>query len=492
MRGSVSELLGANTDVLDRSAESLRIDARRLADIRIMAQRVLGELQASWNGSDLMHLTQRWEQQASPLLDSASASLDTCAAQLRAQAAAQRVTSSSGSNGVTTLMPVTSLVSPPVHGSPVDNAAWWRSLSPLQQQQVIRGHPEWIGSRDGVDFTARDLANRAMLTVDRDHLVAERERLKADLAASWFGGAVTNDDAALDQVKDKLASIDAIEATLAQPGEHQLLLLDMGQERSQAAIANGNVQTAANVAVFIPGMGTTVANSMKGSDKTMHDLRLTALRASGQVHPTREPTTAAVTWIGYQTPQRVLDVLNLDNSGAVDTTARKGAAQLVPFLQGIGAARDHDAHLTLLGHSYGSTTAGLALRQETGVDDAVFFGSPGLGTDHVEDLRLAPGHAYYIEASGDLVGDLGIFGADPSSMSGMEHLSAAASDVVDPATGAISHRDGVTGHNSYLLDGSTSQRNMASIVEGVPDRRIYSLAESFREVISGPNVFARP
>ena len=473
----MSELLGANTDVLERSAESLSIDARRIADIRILAQRVLGELQASWNGSDLVRLTQRWEQQASPLLDGASASLDTCAARLRAQAAAQRVTSSNdggnnaggSSGGATALMPVTSLVSPPVHGSPVDNAAWWRSLSPLEQQQVIRGHPEWIGSRDGVDFTARDLANRAMLTVDRDHLVAERERLRAGLAASWFGGAVTNDDAALDHVKDKLASIDAVEATLAQPGEHQLLLLDTGQERSQAAIANGNVQTAANVAVFIPGMGTTVANSMKGSDTDMHDLQLTALRASSKghpTHPTRESTTATVTWIGYQAPARLLDVSNLDNSGAVDTTARKGAAQLVPFLQGIGAARDHDAHLTLLGHSYGSTTAGLALRQETGVDDAVFFGSPGLGTDHVEDLRLAPGHAYYIEAPGDVVGDLGIFGADPSSVSGMKHLSTAASDVVDPATGAISHLDGVTGHSSYLLDGSTSQRNIATIVAG--------------------------
>src|SRR5450756_1550810 len=195
VRGSVSELLGARTDVLDRNAESLSSDARRVQDIRTLAHRAVAELQAGWNGSDLMHLTQQWEQQASPLLAGASASLDTCAAQLRAQSAAQRVASSSSSP--TTPIPMTPPVSPPTRGSPADNATWWRSLGAQQQQQVIREHPEWIGNRDGVSPAARDLANRALLTVDRERLVSERERLEAVLADDWSFGALTNDDAAL-------------------------------------------------------------------------------------------------------------------------------------------------------------------------------------------------------------------------------------------------------------------------------------------------------
>jgi len=55
----VSELLGANTDVLDRKAEALSVDARRVQDIRTLAQRALGELQGSWNGADLLSLTQQ-------------------------------------------------------------------------------------------------------------------------------------------------------------------------------------------------------------------------------------------------------------------------------------------------------------------------------------------------------------------------------------------------------------------------------------------------
>jgi Alpha/beta hydrolase len=483
----VSELLGADTDVLERKAESLISDARRLQDIRTLAQRALGELQASWNGSDLAYLTQQWEQQTSPLLAGASVSLDTCAARLRAQSAAQRVTSSSdGSTSSTASGFVVAPVSPPWQGSPADNAAWWKSMTALQQQQVLREHPEWIGNRDGVDFTARDLANRALLPLDRDRLIAERERLEADLADNRFGGDLTNDDEALDHVNDKLASITAIELTLARTGERQLILLDLSKERAQAAIANGNVQTADNVAVFVPGMTTTVTDSMKGSDESMRQLQKRSTEESRLAYPAQALTAATVTWIGYQAPQ--WGAANLTNPGTsvlFDNTAKKGAAQLVPFLQGIDSARDRDAHLTLLGHSYGTTTAGLALQQDTGVDDVVFFGSPGIGTDHVRDLNLAPGHAYYIETQQDWIGDTEMFGPDLSVMNGVQHPSAEASTVVDPKTGEIRVLSRSMGHSEYLLDNSTSQYNMSVVVAGAPERQVPDPAGGAEANITG-------
>jgi Alpha/beta hydrolase len=472
MRGSVSELLGANTDVLDRKAESLSVDARRVQDIRTLAQRALGEIEASWNGSDLRRLTQQWEQQMSPLLAGASASLDTCAARLRAQSAAQRLTSSEDGNSPGTPMPTPMPLpaSPPKRGSPAENATWWKSLTARQQQQVIREHPEWIGNRDGVDFTARDLANRALLFVERTRLVADGYRIEAEVADDWSRGRITVDPGALDRVENKLDSILAIQLTLAQDDPRQLLLLDLGRGRAQAAIANGNVQTATNVAVFVPGMTTTVNKDMKGYDSQMSQLQRRSESESGRAHPTQPETTATVTWIGYQAPQ-LLDTLNWGKSVLQIDLARQGAAELAPFLQGIGAARDHDAHLTLLGHSYGSTTAGLALQQNTGVDDVVFFGSPGIGTDHVEDLKLAPGHSFYIETQQDVVGDAAIFGTDPSQMIGMNyHPSARESTVVDPLSGEIRHFRESAGHSEYLLSESTSQYNMSVIVAGMPSR----------------------
>lgn len=498
----MSQLLGANTDVLDQVAGSLSADARRMQDIRTLAQRAMLELQSGWNGPDLMQLTQQWEQQASPRLVAAAASLDSCAAVLRAQSAAQREASRNDFGGSGPFPPASSSVptptttsttsttptastGPPEHGSPDDNATWWSSLSKEQQQAVIEDHPDRIGNRDGVTFTARDAANRSRLIACRAALVAERIRLEADLADNRFGGAFTNDDAALDHVKDKLGALTAIETTLAKTGDRQLLLLDTSAERAQAAIARGNVDTADNVAVFIPGMSANVTDGLRVYDDTMGQLRHRAELESRRVNPTRQATTAAVIWIGYQAPQLGWDLIGR-NSVADDHAARSGAAQLVPFLEGIGAARDRDAHLTLLGHSYGSTLVGLALRQNTGVDDVVFFGSPGLGTGDLRDLKLAGGHAYYIEARRDAVGDLGHFGIDPSHVAGIEHASARESTVVDPVTGEIRYLKEVVGHSSYLADDSTSQYNMSVVVAGVPDRRVYDAGEGFGDVLSRP------
>jgi hypothetical protein len=444
----------------------------------------VSELQSCWNGSDLLRVTQQWEQQASPLLAGASASLETCAAQLRAQSAAQRTASNAdGGIGATRALPQAPPGAPPTRGSPADYATWWKSLSTLQQQRVIREHPDWVGNRDGVSFTDRDVANRSLLLVDRERLIAEKGRLEAVLAGDWSHGAFTNDDAALDQVEDKLASLAVISASLASPGQRQLLLLDLSQPRAQAAIANGDVETADNVAVFVPGMNSNVTDTMKAYDTEMRHMQQRAQLESIRAHPTQASTTATVTWVGYQTPEWGLDLVIPSKSVAADAGAGTGAAGLVPFLQGIGASRDRDAHLTLLGHSYGSTTAGIALRQETGVDDAVFFGSPGLGTGDIRDLKLAPGHASYIEAPWDPIGDVGAFGADPSFLGGVVHASARESTVVDPVTGEIRHFDEVTGHNAYLVDNSTSQYNMSVVIAGARDRQVGDVGIGLGDVL---------
>lgn len=484
----MSALLGADTDTLDRVAESLRADAQRVQDIRDLAGRAVAELRAGWSGADMVQLTEQWERQASPRLSEAAASLGSCATQLRAQSTAQQeasgveagvgVGTGAGVGNGSSMRPA----APPKNGSPTGYASWWSSMKPQQQQQVISDHPDWIGNRDGVSFTARDLANRALIRIGRTGLLVEKQRLQHKVGGNWFGGAFTNDDARLSHVEDKLKALDAIDQTLAGEGERQLLVLDTGPERVEAAIARGNVDTADNVAVFVPGLDANVSDGIRSGDQAMGELQrraeLESKRAGANL------SAATVFWIGYQAPQSSVSEILGDDSVLDDHAAKNGAAQLVPFLQGIDAARDHDAHLTLLGHSYGSTTSGVALRQDTGVDDAVFFGSPGLDTSHVGDLLVPAGHTYYIEARNDLVGDLGHFGIDPSHLEGVEHASAGEAAVVDPMTGAIRHFDEVTGHSSYLTDGSTSQYNISVVAAGLPDRRANDAGEGLGDVFS--------
>ncbi|MGH3518433.1 MAG: alpha/beta hydrolase [Haloechinothrix sp.] len=378
-----------------------------------------------------------------------------------------------GQGGLSVLEP------PPGKGTPGDNAGWWDTLSDAEKKQIIEKHPEWIGNRDGVPFGARDEANRSLLVTEKARLQEEARRLQADLDDNTFGGLFTNADARLDQVREKLDAITAIEKTLAQPGERQLLLLDTSNERAEAAIANGNVDTADHVAVFTPGLTSNVPDSMVNYDNDMDQLQFRSEDELSRYG--KDPSVATVTWIGYQAPQWSETIID-ENSVTDDYAAKKGAEKLAPFLQGIDTARDTDAHLTALGHSYGSTTTGLALRQNTGVDEAVFFGSPGLGTDDLDDLKVPDGHSTYIEAKWDGVGDLGRFGFDPSHLEGMQHGSSA------EARHPVTDRPlaGVTGHSAYLQDGSTSQYNMSVVVGGMPDKMVTGNDRGVTDVLSWP------
>jgi pimeloyl-ACP methyl ester carboxylesterase len=98
-----------------------------------------------------------------------------------------------------------------------------------------------------------------------------------------------------------------------------------------------------------------------------------------------------------------MQVLSSDN-------AQSGAVQLVDFLTGITATRDWDAgqNLSVIGHSYGTTTASLALA-ETPVENFTMLGSAGIDESipHVSDLQVDADNVWASEAEGDWVADLG-------------------------------------------------------------------------------------
>ena len=78
---------------------------------------------------------------------------------------------------------------------------------------MIANHPDWIGNRDGIDFTSRDAANRSLLdgylkdsVAARDALVRERNELLARQAGNksgWdrFTDSLFTGDEIVDSVK---------------------------------------------------------------------------------------------------------------------------------------------------------------------------------------------------------------------------------------------------------------------------------------------------
>ncbi|MCJ0978979.1 alpha/beta hydrolase family protein [Rhodococcus sp. ARC_M12] len=339
----------------------------------------------------------------------------------------------------------------PHDATPAANAAFWSALSPAARTRLLVEQPALIGNLDGLPGRVRDSANRRVLVAERIRLRATESKLRKELEGNTFGGLFTDADAGLEQTRARLASLDAIEAALERGGRQLLVLDNSSYEETMAAVAVGDVDTATHVAVFVPGLDSTVHGNGLRYDGDMENLK----QAVQQLLPgDTSQTAAAVTWLDYQAPQLGWSMLDPDRTVVSGAAARAGADRLAPFLDGLDAARASDPHLSVLAHSYGSLTAAAAFRNDTGVDDFVALGSPGLGTHSVEDLRLPTGHVFAAEAGADVVADLGAFGRDPGVLDGITLLATDGSD------GLIGSR----GHSDYLTDGTTSAHNAALVV----------------------------
>ncbi len=95
--------------------------------------------------------------------------------------------------------------------------------------------------------------------------------------------------------------------------------------------------------------------------------------------------------------------------------AEAGSDRLAGFMTGMHASRQYgagDAHMTLVGHSYGSTTSGIAATKvKPGViDDLALCGSPGMGTYDANDYRVDRNHLWVFGVpKGDSIQGIGFF-----------------------------------------------------------------------------------
>ena len=156
--------------------------------------------------------------------------------------------------------------------------------------------------------------------------------------------------------------------------------------------------------------------------------------------------------------------------------AEAGGDRLADTLDGLRATRPDDpAHLTAIGHSYGSTTLGHAAHDHgIPVDDLVVVGSPGLGgdVDSADDLGIDPSHVYAGANSRDPIAYL----ADDGWV-GLGTLDGAGlgNDTVEDDFGAnrfeaedVSRPDHLDfgQHSLYFEHDTESLYNIASVVNG--------------------------
>jgi len=318
-------------------------------------------------------------------------------------------------------------------------AAWWGRLTLAQQEYLIDHDYGSLGQLKGLPATVLDVSNRHRL---RDDIA----RLVRTLAFASAGSALAV--AAAKQLAEDRGILKGLahRDSVGSAPQSYLLAYDPDAPRGQTGVvmSYGNPDDAKNVAVVVPG-----AQSHAG------DLTTPASHGINVYDSMTSPSKAVVVWLDGPEPPTIAQA-------ASDGFAQDSAPRLVDDLAALRVAHTQaaggDAHVTLVGHSYGSYIVGKAMTQGAGADDVVFMGSPGVGVNHAADLHVDPQHVWDGQAGDDPINLVRnrftpgiVFGNDPSDGDfGGLHFSV----------------DGSHGHLQYYDPGSESMRNVGRIADG--------------------------
>ena len=376
--------------------------------------------------------------------------------------------------------------------TPSQNAAWWNSLTGKQQQHLIDHCPDEIRHLDGLPATSRDQANRHAL---KGWVDANGNEHKGALEYARGKLKEARDNSAseeeIEQLKEKVEDLEAIDRQTnnddrARKGLAPAYLLDFDYDekyhRTTAIVSSGNPDTASYVSTLVPGIGTHVGSDLKKYMDANENLK--AQTAHAGVDPSR---VATISYLGYVAPEgpggKIYQAANI---GYAD----RAAPDLARFEEGLrasGNANGHSFTNTVIGHSYGSTTAGKAMTQvaEGTVDNFIMCGSPGAGAESIDQYNVPKGHVYESSVpEGDAVQGLGPdseYGTNPKKLDGIVHLSGDATD----ADGYWSWTDSVrrtagllpflkmdidlhsfANHDRYFDDGTRTSQDFSNIIAG--------------------------
>ncbi|CPR09501.1 alpha/beta hydrolase [Mycobacterium bohemicum DSM 44277] len=396
----------------------------------------------------------------------------------------------------------------PAPGTSADDVdRWWNTLTPDQQRQLIGEHPEALGNFDGIPADMRGQVNAAVLSDDLHRVedVAGRYGLSPDS----LRGNVLNDrgnDIFANPAKYGLTAGDITRYQNAVKTNHGIEH-DRGSDPShprpvllwaydplafdgkgRAAVAIGNPDRARNTAVIVPGTNSSVKGGWLYDG---HNDAINLYDQSVKADPAH--STAVIAWMGYNAPE--FDFQNPE-AAAVDPSklqqvgspwmARSGGAVLAADVNSLAVTHDGSipSHVTVIGHSYGSTTvadafAGSGMR----ANDAVLIGCPGADLAHsAADFHLNGGKLYVGAASTDAISWIGETGSVPPNALNVAlggplgQLAGLGADPAHEGFGAIRFRAEVAGsdsvvpwfndHSHYYDRGSESLRSMTEIATG--------------------------
>lgn len=363
---------------------------------------------------------------------------------------------------------------------------YWESLTPAQQQALLTQHPDVVGNTDGLPAAVRDDANRASLARDLDYWAKrEEDGQLSDPEKEHYAHA----QAVQEQVEAYDEEYDPV------TGDHLLHLIgydpDAHSDDGSVIISLGDPDHATHVSTYVPGT-TTTASTIGGSVDKSYDVWEGAQEAGAG-------SVATIVWLDYDAPS--IGGLSMDELEDIASVASSDAAadaggDLSGYLDGLRASRGTDAdgeqlpdaHLTLIGHSYGATTSAWAAHDGADVDDLVLLGSPGAPTStaaELTDANVYVGAAAYDPVS--LLGE-GVRGGDIPAHHHDPAQESFGAQRIEVADGSYRAQDFLSNHSSYFE--GTSLDNVTAIVAGneptsVVEGRDGSNYQTLPELVAG-------
>ncbi|MBC7630879.1 alpha/beta hydrolase [Aeromicrobium sp.] len=351
--------------------------------------------------------------------------------------------------------------SPTSEGStPEQVNAWWGSLSGDERAAVIAANPTVIGNGDGIPIEARNEANRIVLDTDIEGLGLLDSRSEISYEQNQALDNARAAQAALNSGADRDDPITGL------PLDPHLVMYDpyAFDGDGKIAISLGNPDSADHVSVLVPGLTTN-----SGSATSLTTDAFNIYESARYADP--GASVASMMWIGYDAPSD-WDSLTVAGEGR----AEDGGGYLADTVDGLRASRDGDpAHLTVVGHSYGSTTVGHAASDHgLAADDIVLVGSPGAGgdVDNASDLGIGADHVWAGNNSRDPVAALaddGWFGAHTLGGAGMGNDTAEDDFGANRFQAESTSRGDVRwfgDHSKYFDPDTESLYNISQVVTG--------------------------
>ncbi|MET9275486.1 alpha/beta hydrolase [Kribbella sp. NPDC003557] len=314
--------------------------------------------------------------------------------------------------------------------------AFFRALPAEAATALAESRPEQVGPLEGAPIELRYRSNHLILRAAQQRLHALVENRQATLAQRRR--LVTLNEM-LKPARTRL-DVDDDGNRVEVEVPRQFLLVDP-EGQGRMIEVQGDLRTAKNIAVLVPGM-----------NNDLERVRSQSVRAK-EIGEEAGPGTATVVWLGYHAP------LGL-TQGRSTESARAAAPLLCRFQEGLAMVRSAAAKVTLIGNSYGAQVVSRAMLQGARAHRYLLTGSPGVDPAVTSAAQLTPpGTELFAVARsrGDYVSYAEQHGPDPASFA----------DVVRIKTD--NEQVQITGHMAYFAKNSESMKNVGRIVRGELD-----------------------